>query len=174
MDQFQREVMDLPDSQFKDVLLEDIDEVMSLPDDFFDQPGIGTREESLSGIMELYEMQKQQGFPAIKSPVADADISIPSFEDLQRKLRNRDFSQRASKSMVDIEKAKEIMRRRLINDPSFHGRVAEAKQGQQLARSRVRGSRTPGTPSASGKIPEGTSRAEPKGPRRERPKKKDE
>ena len=50
--------------------------------------------------------------------------------------------------------------------------MAELEQGAQIERGRVRSTRTPGTPGASGKIPEGTSRAERKGGKRERPKPK--
>ena len=62
----------------------------------------------------------------------------------------------------ELEMLKEDMRR-----------MAELEQGAQVESGRVRRSRTPGAAGASGKVPEGTSRAERKGTRRERPKKKD-
>jgi hypothetical protein len=167
IDKFRQEVADLPDSRFKDVLLEDIDEVMGLPDDFFDQPGVGTREESLSNIMELYEMQKKQGFPAIKSPVADEDIPTPSFEALQQKLARRsDPNEPKFGDPNKLEMLKEAYRR-----------AAGKKQQMDIARDRVRGSRSPtaqGAPASfPGPEPEGTSRAVRRSPRRERPKKKE-
>ena len=165
--EFRQEVADLPDSRFKDVLLEDIDEVIDLPDDFFDQPGIGTREESLSNLMELYEMQKKQGFPAIKNPVADEDIPTPSFEALQQKLgRRSDPNEPKFGDPNELEMLKEAYRR-----------AAGTKQQMDIARDRVRGSRSPtaqGAPASfPGPEPEGTSRAVRRSPRRERPKKKE-
>ena len=162
IDKFRQEVADLPDSRFKDVLLEDIDEVMGLPDDFFDQPGVGTREESLSNIMELYEMQKRQGFPAIKSPVADADIPAPSFEDLQRKIGDREAGGPRFGDPNELEMLKEAYRRAAIS-----------KQEGDIARNRIRGTRSPGAQGAPdsfpGDTPEGTARAERRSPLRERP-----
>ena len=88
----------------------------------------------------------------------DFDAAGPSEAEIQEMIQTSKFG-----DPNELEMLKEDMRR-----------IAGWKQGAQVESGRVRGSRTPGTPSASGKIPEGTSRAEPKGPRRERPKKKDE
>ena len=49
--------------------------------------------------------------------------------------------------------------------------LAQAQQ-EGVDRARARTTRTPGTPAASGKVPEGSSRGERRGPPRERPKKK--
>jgi hypothetical protein len=49
--------------------------------------------------------------------------------------------------------------------------LAQSQQ-EGVERARARTTRTPGTPAASGKVPEGSSRGERRGPPRERPKKK--
>ena len=51
-------------------------------------------------------------------------------------------------------------------------RGADQAQQEGVERARARTTRTPGTPAASGKVPEGSSRGERRGPPRERPKKK--
>ncbi len=49
--------------------------------------------------------------------------------------------------------------------------LAQSQQ-EGVERARARTTRTPGTPAASGKVPEGSSRGKRRGPPRERPKKK--
>ena len=89
------------------------------------------------------------------------DIEGPSEAEIQQMIEQGRFG-----DPEQLEILKEDMRR-----------MAELEQQGQLERGRVRSTRTPGAPGASGKIPEGTSRAERKGGKRERPKpktKKDE
>ena len=85
------------------------------------------------------------------------DIEGPSEAEIQQMIETSRFG-----DPEELEMLKEDMRR-----------MAELEQGAQIESGRVRRSRTPGAAGASGKVPEGTSRAERKGTVRERPKKKD-
>ena len=84
------------------------------------------------------------------------DLEGPSEAEIDQMVSQSQFG-----DPYQLEMLKEDMRR-----------MAELEQGAQIERGRVRSTRTPGTPGASGKIPEGTSRAERKGGKRERPKPK--
>ena len=84
------------------------------------------------------------------------DIEGPSEAEIQQMIEQGRFG-----DPEQLEILKEDMRR-----------MAELEQGAQIESGRVRSTRTPGAPGASGKIPEGTSRAERKGGKRERPKPK--
>jgi hypothetical protein len=85
------------------------------------------------------------------------DIEGPSEAEIQQMVETSKFG-----DPEELEMLKEDMRR-----------LAQAEQQGQIESGRVRRSRTPGAAGASGKVPEGTSRAERKGTPRERPKKKD-
>lgn len=80
-----------------------------------------------------------------------------------------DFAQKRMSARLDKKYNKILGDKGLKEDMR---RMAQLEQGAQIESGRVRQSRTPGAPGASGKIPEGTSRAERKGTVRERPKKK--
>ena len=84
------------------------------------------------------------------------DLEGPSESEIQQMVETSRFG-----DPEELEMLKEDMRR-----------MAELEQGAQIESGRVRSTRTPGTPGASGKIPEGTSRAERKGGKRDRPKPK--
>ena len=84
------------------------------------------------------------------------DIEGPSEAEIQQMINQSRFG-----DPQELDMLKEDMRR-----------MAQLEQGAQIESGRVRQSRTPGAPGASGKIPEGTSRTERKGTVRERPKKK--
>lgn len=106
-----------------------------------------------------YFVDQNRGLPPDRMPRYRAeveDVEGPSEAEIQQMINQSRFG-----DPEELDMLKEDMRR-----------MAQLEQGAQIESSRVRQSRTPGAPGASGKIPEGTSRTERKGTVRERPKKK--
>ena len=144
------EVDKLPNTQYKKLLLAELDEVKTLAD--------------VDELRAGYELMKEKGFPtftgwtdpSVRAGGVDPETGLrsPTEAEIQEIIEQGRFG-----DPTKFEILKEDMRR-----------MAELEQQGQTETGRVRRSRTPGAPGASGKIPEGTSRAKHKGTRRERPK----
>jgi hypothetical protein len=133
------------------------DEIRYLVDDFNSRVGVGKKPDPVD-----YGLPADYRDPAISGGTPRGgrsvdDIEGPSEAEIQQMIETSRFG-----DPEELEMLKEDMRR-----------MAELEQGAQIESGRVRRSRTPGAAGASGKVPEGTSRAERKGTVRERPKKKD-
>lgn len=135
--------------------------------------------EKLSGrLRDNPELEKELRRRATSSP-----------QDFERLFSKLDSSPRGGRGIDDLEGPSEEEIRSMVaqdqasalkyGDPEEYAMMMEdlrrgLAQAQQegVERARARTTRTPGTPAASGKVPEGSSRGKRRGPTRERPKKK--
>ena len=118
-------------------------------------PGVSDSHNQKRFTTKLTSYMEKYGTPSGGSRSID-DLEGPSEAEIQQMIEQGRFG-----DPEQLEILKEDMRR-----------MAELEQQGQIARSNIRSTRTPGTPGEFSRSTEGTSRAERKGGKRERPKPK--
>tara|TARA_R110002012_G_scaffold24499_6_gene81787 strand:- start:43 stop:1872 length:1830 start_codon:yes stop_codon:yes gene_type:complete len=139
-------------SEYLNALVDTYADIGKNYDDFFRVSGF--KDEFSSG--KLNDRLSQNYADRIDSGRRIDDLEGPSEAEIRQMVEQGRFG-----DPEELEMLKEDMRR-----------MAQLEQGAQIGRGRARQSRSPGTPGVSGEIPEGTSRADRKGGKRERPKPK--